>query len=75
MSSAAPHVFVIMPIYNAAPYLAETAETILAQTFGDFEFMIHNDSSTDNSLAMLQDHAARRPVVSMFAGALSSLVT
>ena len=40
---------VLMPVYNAGQYLAEAIESILAQTFTDFEFIIINDGSTDNS--------------------------
>ena len=38
-----PKVSVIMPLYNAAPYLKESIESILAQTFSDFEFFIIDD--------------------------------
>ena len=54
-----PRVSVIMAVYNAERYLAEAIESVLAQTFADFEFLIHDDGSSDGSLAMLQDYAAR----------------
>lgn len=44
-----PKVSVLMPVYNAAPFLAEAIDSILAQTFADFEFVIINDGSTDGS--------------------------
>ena len=39
-----------MPVYNAERYAAEAVESILNQTFGDFEFLILDDGSTDGSL-------------------------
>jgi glycosyltransferase involved in cell wall biosynthesis len=43
-----------MPAYNAESYVAEAVESILAQTFRDFEFLIIDDGSTDGSLAILR---------------------
>ena len=48
-----------MPVYNAEPYLAEAVESILGQTFADFEFLIINDGSTDRSGTILERYAAR----------------
>ncbi|MBT0810641.1 glycosyltransferase family 2 protein [Litoribacter ruber] len=42
-------VTVLMPVYNVAPWLPETISSILNQTFTDFDFLIINDGSTDNS--------------------------
>jgi glycosyltransferase involved in cell wall biosynthesis len=42
-------VSVIMPVHNAGPYLQNAVESILSQTFQDFEFMIIDDGSTDGS--------------------------
>lgn len=47
--SNSPTVSVIMPVYNSAQYLAEAVESILKQSFADFEFIIINDGSTDAS--------------------------
>lgn len=44
-----PIISVIMPVYNGARYLRESIDSILNQTFKDFEFIIINDGSTDNS--------------------------
>jgi glycosyltransferase involved in cell wall biosynthesis len=54
-----PTVSVMMPVYNAERYLAEAVESILGQTFADFEFLIVDDGSTDRSGAMLERYAAR----------------
>ena len=44
-----PLVSIIMPVFNTAPYLAESVTSILKQEFTDFEFIIINDGSTDES--------------------------
>jgi glycosyltransferase involved in cell wall biosynthesis len=53
----APTVSVLLPVHNAEPYLAEAVESILNQSFSDFEFLIINDGSTDRSLEILQTYA------------------
>ncbi|MCB1702344.1 MAG: glycosyltransferase family 2 protein [Halioglobus sp.] len=51
---------VVMGVYNGAPRLAQTIESVLAQTCGDFEFLIINDGSTDRQVAaILAAYAAR----------------
>lgn len=54
-----PTVSVLMPVYNGDRYLVEAIESILAQTFTDFEFLIINDGSTDRSGTLLEKYAAR----------------
>ena len=44
-----PSITVLMPVYNAEKYLREAIDSILQQTFTDFEFLIINDGSTDRS--------------------------
>jgi glycosyltransferase involved in cell wall biosynthesis len=53
-----PTVSVHMPVYNAQRYVAEAVESILGQTFTDFEFIILDDGSTDGSPAILRRYAA-----------------
>jgi glycosyltransferase involved in cell wall biosynthesis len=48
-----------MPVYNAVRFVAQATQSVLAQTFADFEFVILDDGSTDGSKAIL-DHFARR---------------
>lgn len=50
-----------MPIYNSAPYLAEAIESVLAQTFADFELLIWDDGSTDGTAEIAAAYAARDP--------------
>lgn len=54
-----PLVSVVMPAYNARRYVAEAVESVLAQTFADFEFLIVDDGSTDDTAAILKEFAAR----------------
>jgi glycosyltransferase involved in cell wall biosynthesis len=47
--SSSPLVTVLMPVYNAQLYLGEAIDSILQQTYGNFELLIINDGSTDGS--------------------------
>lgn len=44
-----PRVSVVMPAYNAEPYIAEAIESVLSQSFADFEFIIIDDGSADST--------------------------
>ena len=50
---------IIIPVYNGEDYLAECLDSVLAQTMPDFEAVCVNDGSTDPSLQILKDYAAR----------------
>lgn len=54
-----PPLSVVMPVHNALPYLDEAVESILAQTFTDFEFVIWDDGSIDGSTERLRHWAGR----------------
>lgn len=45
-----PTVSVILPTYNAAPYVQEAVESVLTQTFNDFELLVIDDGSTDGTV-------------------------
>ncbi len=51
-----PKLTVLMPVYNAASFLREAIDSILQQTFRDFEFLIIDDGSTDESIAIVQSY-------------------
>lgn len=55
-----PRISVIMSVYNGERYLREAIESILNQTFADFEFLIVNDGSTDGSLEIIQSYQDER---------------
>ncbi len=52
----APKVTVLMPVYNGEKYLREAIESILNQTYRDFEFLIINDGSTDGSPQLIESY-------------------
>src|SRR4028118_645432 len=58
---ATPAITVAMSVYNNAPFLRAAIESILAQSFGDFEFLIVNDGSSDGSGAIIDSYAPRGP--------------
>jgi hypothetical protein len=51
---ANPKVTVLMSVHNAERYLGAAIDSILKQTFRDFEFLIIDDGSTDNSVSLIQ---------------------
>ncbi|MFC5269336.1 glycosyltransferase family 2 protein [Adhaeribacter terreus] len=51
-----PTISVIMTIHNTSQYLREAIDSILFQTFTDFEFLIFNDGSTDNSAEIVRSY-------------------
>jgi len=55
-----PKVTVLMPVYNGGKYLKEAIDSILNQTFIDFEFLIINDGSTDNSTEIVKSYDDKR---------------
>jgi glycosyltransferase involved in cell wall biosynthesis len=61
-----PEVTVLMPVFDAAPYVARAIESILAQSFGDFEFLIYDDASSDGSDRIVERFAERDPRIRFF---------
>jgi glycosyltransferase involved in cell wall biosynthesis len=59
VTAAPPTLSVLLPAYNAARYVAEAVESILAQTYTDFEFLIVDDGSTDDTPKILRRYAER----------------
>ena len=53
-------VTVLLPVYNGERYLRETIESILSQTFSDFQFLIIDDGSTDSTLAIINSFVDSR---------------
>lgn len=60
MKAPQPAVSVCMPVYNASRYLRECIDSVLSQTFADFEFLIADDGSDDDSAAIVESYADPR---------------
>jgi glycosyltransferase involved in cell wall biosynthesis len=52
-------ILLIVTVYNRQLFLAATIESILAQTCGDFELLIWDDGSTDESVSIAQQYAEK----------------
>lgn len=57
---------IIVPVYNVAPYLRECLDSVLAQTYPNWECLCVNDGSTDDSGAILDEYALRDPRFRVF---------
>lgn len=55
-----PLITVVMSVYNGADHLSESIESILTQTFKDFEFIIINDGSTDRTQKIIDSYKDKR---------------
>src|SRR4051812_19911500 len=58
-AAARPRLSIGVPVYNGAKFLAATLNSILAQTFGDFELIICDNGSTDATSQICDEYAAR----------------
>jgi glycosyltransferase involved in cell wall biosynthesis len=56
-----PTVSVIIPVYNQKKYLTETIDSVLLQTYSDFELILINDGSSDNSSQIIERAAEKDP--------------
>ena len=54
-----PFISVLMPVYNSERYVADAIRSILAQSFGHFEFIVVDDGSTDNSARVVAEFAGQ----------------
>jgi hypothetical protein len=74
---ATPAITVAMSVHNGEPYLAEAIASVLAQSYGDFEFLILDDGSTDASRDTIARYAAQdariRPILRENRGLIASL--
>ena len=55
-----PLVSIVLPMYNAAEYIKECVDSILMQTYSDFELLIIDDGSTDDSMEILEKYDDQR---------------
>lgn len=61
-----PMVSVVIPVYNSAPYLKESIESVLAQNFQDYELIAVDDGSTDGSGEILDAYALQDSRIKVF---------
>lgn len=59
MSSRQPFVSVITPCYNGADFIGECIESVLKQTYDNFEYLLVNNCSSDTTLEIMQEYAAK----------------
>ena len=65
-SQGIPVVSIIIPVYNVGPYLRECLESILRQSYTDFEVLLVDDGSTDASGSICEDYAAKDTRIRVF---------
>ncbi len=61
----APQISIVLPVYNGAAYLELALQSVLAQSFTDFELICVDDCSTDATPDILADYAARDPRITV----------
>src|ERR1019366_7115172 len=63
MTGPIPRVTVALPTYNGADHLRESIESVLAQELDDFQLLVCDDGSSDDTWSIAQKHAGRRCIV------------
>lgn len=66
MNNPNPKISVIVPVYNAEKYLHRCIDSILAQTFADFELLLIDDGSTDKSGEICDEYADKDARIRVF---------
>ncbi len=66
---SSPKVSIGLPVYNGEEFLSQAIESILGQTFTDFELIISDNASTDNTAAICQSYAAKDPRIRYYRNA------
>ena len=61
-----PLVSVVTPVYNGAAYLRECIESVLAQTYSNWEYIIVNNCSTDQTLQIAEEYAAKEKRIRLY---------
>lgn len=69
-----PKVSVLLPVYNAEEYLSEAVESVLNQSFEDFEFIIIDDGSTDRSLELLKNFESKDSRIRLYSRGNKGLI-
>ncbi|HEX2925590.1 MAG TPA: glycosyltransferase [Ruminiclostridium sp.] len=61
-----PKISILMPVYNTEKYLSRSIESVLSQTFKDFEIIAVDDGSNDNSVKLLEEYSRKDSRVKVF---------
>lgn len=61
-----PKVSILIPTYNGAKYLPSSMESALSQSFGDFELIVCDDSSKDETVSIVRDYQKKDPRIRFF---------
>ncbi len=67
-TARSPLVTVVTPAYNVAKYIGEAVDSVLRQTFRDFEYLVIDDGSEDNSVDIIKAHSGDDPRFRLVAG-------
>jgi glycosyltransferase involved in cell wall biosynthesis len=67
-AARSPLVTVVTPAYNVAKYIGEAVDSVLRQTFRDFEYLVIDDGSEDNSVDIIKAHSGDDPRFRLVAG-------
>lgn len=62
MNDLSPLVSIVVSCYNGEEFISECIDSVLKQTFTDFELIIINDGSTDNSASIIESYSDPRIV-------------
>ncbi|MBC8492638.1 MAG: glycosyltransferase, partial [Chloroflexi bacterium] len=69
---ASPRISVVIPVYNGTNYLREAIESVFAQTYTDYEVIIVDDGSTDQTWSLIQSYGSRVRGIHKENGGISS---
>ena len=61
-----PLVSVIIPVYNSEEFIVETIESVIKQTYQNWEMIIVDDKSTDNSVRIVKFYTKKDPRIKVF---------
>jgi len=61
-----PQITVGMPVYNEAKYISETLDSVLSQTYRNFEVIISDNNSKDGTYEILQEYTKKRQKIKSF---------
>jgi len=61
-----PKISIVLPVYNGSRFLKESVDSIISQSFSDWELILVNDCSTDNTLEICEEYVAKDSRISVY---------